>query len=89
VTEQTGIAAAQLVLQLVLIHAEVLRLRGERGPMGIMGVRGERGEAAPAIRSWQVDRTHYTATPIMSDGSREPPLELHGLFEQFLLETQG
>jgi hypothetical protein len=62
---------------------------GQRGERGIMGLRGERGEAAPAIRSWEVDRTRYTATPVMSDGTRGPPLELHGLFEQFLLETQG
>jgi len=52
-----------------------------------MGLRGERGEAAPTIRSWEVDRTHYLAIPVMSDGFRGPPLELRGLFEQFLLEV--
>jgi hypothetical protein len=62
---------------------------GQRGLMGPAGARGERGEAAPAIRSWEVDRTRYTATPIMTDGSCGPPLELHALFEQFLLETQS
>jgi hypothetical protein len=61
--------------------------RGAEGTRGIMGLRGERGEAAPAIRAWEVDRTHYLAIPVMSDGFRGPPLELRGLFEQFLLET--
>jgi len=61
--------------------------RGESGARGIMGLRGERGEAAPTIRSWEVDRTRYLAIPVMSDGFRGPPLELRGLFEQFLLET--
>jgi len=61
--------------------------RGPPGARGIMGLRGERGEAAPAIRAWEVDCVRYVATPVMSDGSRGPPLELHGLFEQFLLET--
>jgi hypothetical protein len=61
--------------------------RGESGARGIMGLRGERGEAAPTIRSWEIDRMRYTATPVMSDGFRGPPLELRALFEQFLLET--
>ena len=60
---------------------------GPRGERGIMGLRGERGEAAPTIRSWEIDRARYTATPVMSDGSRGPPLELRDLFEQFFLET--
>jgi hypothetical protein len=63
--------------------------RGPPGARGITGLRGERGEAAPAIRAWEIDRARYVATPIMSDGSSGPPLELHGLFEQFLLETQS
>jgi hypothetical protein len=61
--------------------------RGERGPVGLGGVKGERGQAAPTIRSWELDRARYTATPIMSDGSSGPPLELHALFERFFLET--
>jgi len=71
-------------------HWQLVASCGKRGPpgaRGIMGLRGERGEAAPAIRSWEVDRARYVATPVMSDGSRGPPLELHALFEQFLLET--
>jgi hypothetical protein len=61
--------------------------RGPPGARGIMGLRGERGEAAPTIQSWLLDRARYTATPMMSDGSIGPTLELHALFEQFLLET--
>jgi hypothetical protein len=39
------------------------------------------------VRDWEIDRTRYVITPIMSDGSKGPPLELRALFEQFLLET--
>jgi hypothetical protein len=63
--------------------------RGERGFAGLMGLRGARGEAAPTIRSWEIDRVRYTATPVMSDGFRGSPLELRALFEQFLLETES
>jgi hypothetical protein len=48
-----------------------------------------RGAAAPTIRSWQIDRAHYAATPVMSDGTRGPPLELNALFEQFLAEVSN
>ena len=39
------------------------------------------------VRDWKIDRARYLATPIMSDGREGPPLELRGLFEQFLLEA--
>ena len=61
--------------------------RGERGFAGLMGLRGERGEATPVIQSWHVDKATYRATPVMSNGTLGPPLELRALFEQFLLET--
>ena len=35
-----------------------------------------------------IEAARYVATPIMSDGGEGPPLELRGLFEQFLLETR-
>jgi hypothetical protein len=63
--------------------------RGSRGERGFAGLTGAKGEAAPVIRAWKIDRVRYTATPIMSDSSMGPPLELHGLFEQFLLETSN
>jgi hypothetical protein len=64
--------------------------RGHQGPSGergLMGLRGERGQAAPTIRDWQIDRERYVATPLMSDGTQGPALELRALFEQFFLET--
>jgi hypothetical protein len=61
---------------------------GPEGQRGLMGLRGERGEAAPMIRAWEIDRTRYVATPIMSDGSRGSSLELRALFEQFFAETR-
>jgi hypothetical protein len=62
--------------------------RGLRGERGVTGPRGERGQAAPTIKSWEVDRVSYVATPVMSDGSKGPPLELRALFEQFVSETR-
>src|SRR5262249_622853 len=63
--------------------------RGDRGPKGergLIGPRGERGQAAAAIQPWQIHPAHYAATPIMSDGSAGPVLELRALFEQFVGE---
>jgi hypothetical protein len=54
-----------------------------------MGLRGERGAAALTIRAWEIDRTRYVATPLMSDGSSGPPLELRTLFEQYFAETSN
>ena len=61
--------------------------RGERGERGPKGERGPAGPAAPTIVGWQIDRASFTATPIMTDGSEGPPLELRGLFEQYQIET--
>jgi hypothetical protein len=55
-------------------------LKGERGPQG---VRGEPGLSGATIRGWKIDREHYTATPLLSDGTEGPPLELRVLFEQY------
>jgi len=60
--------------------------RGLRGERGLTGPTGERGQAAPTIKSWELDRASYVATPVMSDGSKGPPLELRALFEQFVSE---
>ena len=62
--------------------------RGIKGERGLIGPRGERGAAAPTIQSWQIDRARYLATPVMSDGCEGPPLELRGLFEQFLTDAR-
>ena len=62
--------------------------RGEPGGRGAKGDVGPAGAAAPKFKSWKIDRTRYLATPVMSDGSEGPALELRGLFEQFQVETR-
>jgi hypothetical protein len=42
----------------------------------------------PAIIKY-VRAARYPATPVMSDGSLGPPLELRSLFAQFLAEVDG
>jgi hypothetical protein len=56
---------------------------GKRGHPGPRGERGPAGPAGPVIKSWQIDCERYRATPLMSDGSEGPALELRPLFEQF------
>jgi len=62
---------------------------GVTGPRGRKGERGARGQDAPQIISWVLDYKRYTAIPTMSDGTAGAPLELRGLFEEFLMQTQG
>jgi hypothetical protein len=62
--------------------------RGVAGEKGERGPKGDPGSSGATIREWKVDRTRYVATPVMSDGSDGPQLELRGLFEQFLHETR-
>jgi len=62
--------------------------QGERGLRGATGPRGPQGKDAPKFVSWDVDRANYRAIAKMSDGSEMPPLELRGLFEQFLSEVE-
>jgi len=61
---------------------------GEKGERGSPGPKGDAGARGATIRDWKIDRARYLATPVMSDGSEGPPLELRGLFEQFLLEAR-
>jgi len=63
---------------------QLMSMPGKRGQQG---QRGERGPAGPAIESWRIDQQRYQATPLMSDGSEGPPLELRPLFEQFHSEA--
>lgn len=53
---------------------------GDRGPTGIAG---PPGKDATTIACWTLDRAANTVTPVMSDGTSGPPLNLRGLFEQF------
>jgi hypothetical protein len=61
--------------------------RGERGPSGAPGAAGEPGKAAAKIAGWKIDQAAYTATPLISDGSKGPAIELRALFKQFQDET--
>jgi hypothetical protein len=61
---------------------------GEKGERGPPGPRGDAGLSGATIRDWKIDRARYVATPVMSDGSDGPPLELRGLFEQFFSEVR-
>jgi hypothetical protein len=56
---------------------------GEPGPRGPTGIAGPSGVDAAAVVGWKIDRAAYTVTPVMSDGTSGPPLNLRGLFEQF------
>jgi hypothetical protein len=56
---------------------------GEPGPRGATGIAGPSGVDAAAVVAWKIDRAAYTVTPVMSDGTSGPPLNLRGLFEQF------
>jgi hypothetical protein len=60
---------------------------GEKGERGFTGPKGDAGASGATIRDWKIDRARYVATPVMTDGSDGPPLELRGLFEQFWLEA--
>ena len=64
-------------------------VKGERGAEGPRGHKGDRGSTAEpvTIHSWQVDRERYRASPLMSNGTVGPMLELRPLFEQYQLET--
>jgi hypothetical protein len=59
------------------------------GPTGRKGEPGPRGEVGPVreIAAWDIDRKRFTASPVLSDGSKGPPLNLRLLFEQFQAEA--
>ena len=56
---------------------------GAKGERGELGLKGGPGAPAPTILAWKIDRESYTATPIMSDASEVPAIEMRALFEQF------
>src|SRR6516164_6731845 len=69
---------------------QLLASQGKRGVAGDKGERGQQGNpglSGATIRDWKIDRARYVATPVMSDGREGPPLELRGLFEQFLSDA--
>ena len=60
---------------------------GRRAIEVLLALPGRREKTPRAIVGWAMDRAAYTVTPVMSDGSSGPPLNLRGLFEQFVHET--
>jgi hypothetical protein len=69
---------------------QMVARQGQRGVAGEKGDRGEKGpqgEAGITIRSWTIDRKTYVATPVLTDGTLGPTLQLASLFEQFQIET--
>ncbi len=67
---------------------------GEKGPSGRDGAIGAKGDpgapgkSVPGIKGWKVDRKHFQAMPVLTDGSVGPAIELRPLFEQFAEETR-
>jgi hypothetical protein len=51
---------------------------GKRGP------KGDPGAMPPTISDWYIDAGTFTVTPMLSDGTRGPPLEPFALFREFL-----
>jgi hypothetical protein len=66
---------------------QLVAAQGKKGAPGRDGVDGKAGRDAPRIVNWLVNRESYSVTPIMSDNSRGPPLELRELFQRFNEET--
>jgi hypothetical protein len=62
--------------------------RGDKGQPGERGLRGEQGQPGATIARWSIDPKQYTATPIMSDGTQGPAVEMRDIFEQFIIETR-
>ena len=61
--------------------------RGEKGERGERGPRGELGAPGREVTAWEINRKDYSLVPVMSDGTRGPPIALRALFEQFQAET--
>jgi hypothetical protein len=68
---------------------QVIACQGRAGRPGADGRAGRDGRDAPRITEWLINRESYSVVPIMSDGSRGPPLELRPLFARFFAETEG
>jgi hypothetical protein len=70
---------------------QLIARQGQRGVAGLHGEKGDRGppgQAAASIVRWDIDKANYAVTPILSDGTKGPRLELRPLFEQFDTETR-
>jgi hypothetical protein len=61
--------------------------KGDRGPRGLTGEAGPKGAPGAATVGWSPDYASFKATPIMSDGSEGPALDLRPFFQKFLDEV--
>jgi hypothetical protein len=61
--------------------------RGEKGERGERGPRGELGAPGREVAAWEINRKDYSLVPLLSDGTKGPPIPLRALFEQFQAET--
>jgi DNA-binding transcriptional MerR regulator len=63
--------------------------RGHRGPPGRPGRKGDAGMTPrmPTLKMWWIEREKFRATPVMSDGSHGPVIELRDLFVEFQRQT--
>jgi hypothetical protein len=72
---------------------QLIASAGRAGKPGANGERGEKGERGlpgqAGLTSWQIDPERYRATPLLSDGSEGPALELRPLFERCHFESLG
>jgi hypothetical protein len=58
--------------------------RRPRGPRGAAGAEG-----SLTISRWHIDPERHYAAPILSNGTVGAPLQLRGLFEQFLVDARS
>jgi hypothetical protein len=66
---------------------QLVAAQGKAGRPGRDGTDGKAGKDAARITSWLINREAFSATPLMSDGSRGATLELRELFQRFNDET--
>jgi hypothetical protein len=97
VDRQVAEVAAQLE------ERQARRDEAKRGPQGRQGPKGERGERGARghngvtrvvkqtvkIKTWLVDAKNFTATPVLSDGTFAPALNLRVLFEEYHAQVGG
>jgi hypothetical protein len=65
----------------------IMGQNGDRGPRGLTGETGAKGEPGASIVGWAPDYADFKATPIMSDRSEGPALDLKPFFQKFLDEV--
>jgi hypothetical protein len=59
---------------------------GRRATGVLRALPGSREKTPRRLSVGVIDRAAYTVTPVMSDGTKGPPVDLRGLFDQFLVE---